>query len=71
VRRSKPLGTRATCERAYGDARSEIDGLLTELRTWLRNHDRKARGQMDWGYVGDLNHVASVLHDLLGHERSR
>jgi hypothetical protein len=52
---------------AYEAKQTEIKKLLKQLDTALLNHDRQGSrepGGHQWGYVGDLEHVAQELTNI-------
>ena len=55
---------RESAARSYETRREEIDLLLGEIESGLDEH-RPARPKLiQWGHVGDLEHIAQQLRNL-------
>lgn len=52
---------------AYKAARTKVGGLLDEVTAKLAQHAaQQIQDPKNWGYVGDMNHYAELLEELLG-----
>ena len=52
---------------AYGEARTRVLALVTDLNTMLTEHAGRQQAQpTSYGWVGDMNHYAELLEELLG-----
>ena len=51
---------------AYEAASAKVAAALLQLESKLKNHRMTfvADGSKNWGFVGDLNHYASVLYEI-------
>ena len=49
----------------YEEKRAEIKKLLKQIEAGLEKYDHKASasGGHHWGYVGDLEYIASILRE--------
>lgn len=63
MKTTKTNATKRNAARQYDMVRTEIDGLLASVRRGLKAHGAKFDGR-DWGFVGDLDGIASTLRDL-------
>ena len=50
------------CKEQYTEAQKEIINLLAELQCKVLDHSIHFNGT--WGYVGDLNYIATELRQL-------
>jgi hypothetical protein len=48
-------------------AHSEMGDLIEELKALHEDHYNADPDSVLWGNVGDLNHMISQMHELLGH----
>ena len=56
---------------AYAACRAEIAQLVAKLDTKLDAHGAAhAKRPRDWGYVGDLEHIAELLRRAVGEEEA-
>lgn len=52
---------------AYNESLSRVNKLIAELQHHVANHSAKqGNSPSNWGYVGDMNHYAELLEELLG-----
>lgn len=52
---------------AYLTAKTNVYGRLESLRTAIEDHqDRRTPEEINYAHVGDLDHVAEVLDEILG-----
>jgi len=57
---------RKTAEQAYAAARERVDALRARLDELLEAHQKKqAEWRGDWGLVGDVTHVATILAEAV------
>jgi hypothetical protein len=56
-----------TADAAYKIARAKVNNLLEEVNAKLTEHsNRQILDPKNWGLVGDMNHYAELLEELLG-----
>jgi len=56
---------RKTSHETYLETQTEIAALLKRIKTGLAKHNRsEKRDPRNWGYVGDLQHIASELQEV-------
>ena len=52
-------------ERAYADARAQVDAAMNRLSIYLMQHKRRQQADPDnRAYVGDLNYIAETLKQI-------
>jgi len=56
----------SSADSEYDKNKRKIGKILGSINKKLAYHDRRfdLAGGTDWGYVGDLNHVAELLKDI-------
>ena len=59
-----------TAQTAYAENAAKIAAALDALQKRLEQHaqDFEAKGSKNWGYVGDLAHIAETLETLTSEE---
>ena len=56
----------ATAHSTYQDRRAEVVAALAALATHIESLDaREARDPRNWGFAGDLGHIAATLRTLV------
>ena len=54
-----------TSHETYLETQAEIDALLKKIKAGLTKHSRNEKqNPRNWGYVGDLQHIASELQEV-------
>jgi len=57
---------RGTASAAYAEARANVKAELARIQHRLAEHaERQAARPDDWGFSGDLEHLAATLRELL------
>ena len=60
-----PTPAQKTSHETYLETQAEIDALLRKIKTGLAKHSRREKqNSLNWGYVGDLQHIASELQEV-------
>ena len=61
--------TATTAAAEYATRRAEIAALIEDLGAMLAGHDAAQKSDpLNWGFVGDLDHVAELLRRAIGNE---
>jgi hypothetical protein len=59
-----------TADAAYQEQKRRVERLMKELHAHLAEHaGRQAKDARNWGFVGDLNHYAEEIEEMLGTRR--
>ena len=54
-----------TSHETYLETQAEINALLKKIKTGLAEHNRREKqNPRNWGYTGDLQHIASELQEI-------
>ena len=54
-----------TSHESYLETQAEINALLKKIKAGLAEHNRREKqNSWNWGYTGDLQHIASELQEL-------
>ena len=54
-----------TSHETYLETQAEIATLLKKIKAGLAEHNRREKqNPRNWGYVGDLQHIASELQEV-------
>lgn len=54
-----------TSHETYLETQAEINALLKKIKAGLAEHSRREKqNSRNWGYTGDLQHIASELQEL-------
>ena len=69
IPRTQDALNKKAVQEAYTEASASIGASLEQLRTRLANHrsrfeETMRSGRVNWGLVGDLNHVATLLSEI-------
>lgn len=60
-----------TLEEKYNKQQTQILSQLKSLKTSLKEHTKRfEKDKSNWGFLGDLNHITSVLNELDGFVKS-
>lgn len=54
-----------TSHETYLETQTEINALLKKIKAGLAEHSRREKqNSRNWGYTGDLQHIASELQEI-------
>ena len=54
-----------TSHETYLETQAEINALLKKIKAGLAEHSRREKqNSRNWGYTGDLQHIASELQEI-------
>ncbi len=52
-------------ERSYNTLKKRIKSEIQAINQKLKDHEKQFKNNSDnWGYVGDLNHIAELLKEI-------